>query len=165
MSAARKVLVIGGLALAIWGMLYGLWFALFQEQTILAAMGQSLSTGFIQAAERDLDASHTAIGRYAAVRFGYIRQVDAHSHWTGLAMLLVLVGAAFDRVAFSERVRTLLAWGLLAGSVIFPLGVLLQTSFTGWLSNGLAILGVVLVTAALGLVVLGFLREKVQPVS
>src|SRR5262249_101523 len=31
MSAARRILIVGGLALALWGMAYGLWYAVFAE--------------------------------------------------------------------------------------------------------------------------------------
>src|SRR6266571_2222798 len=33
----------------------------------------------------------------------------------------------FDRLALSEQWKTLLAWGVLSGAVLFPFGVLLQT--------------------------------------
>ena len=46
-------------------------------------------------------------------------------------MLMIVLGVVFDGVAFSERVRAWYCAGsLLAGSVVFPLGVILQTSRT-----------------------------------
>jgi len=72
-----------------------------------------------------------------------------HGHWIGLAMLLIVLGIGFDRVNFSERLKLLLALGLLVGSVIFPLGVLLQTMSHGALPRAIAIAGSAFVSAAL----------------
>jgi len=82
--------------------------------------------------------------------------VDAHSHWIGLAMLLIVMGAIFDQVAFSDRVRLWIAVALLAGAVAFPLGVMLQTVSRGaFFASALAVLGSALVTIALAAVAWG----------
>ena len=127
MSTSRKLLLGGGLALVLWAMCFGLWYALFLEHQMLERMGGALATGFAQAAERRMDDAHASLATYSRTQFDYVRQVDVHSHWGGLAILLMLLGLAFDRVGFSERMRTALAALMLAGSFLFPLGVLLQT--------------------------------------
>lgn len=160
MSASRKVLIVGGIALAIWGMSYGLWYALFDEHQTLERMGMSLAEGFAHAADRNLSGMDASINQFAATKFEYVREVDVHSHWIGLAMLLIILGVVFERVAFSERTRVLLAWTLLAGSVVFPLGVILQTFDRGIGPQALAAAGSVAVTIALAAVALGFWRAK-----
>ena len=45
MSSARKFLIFGGAVLAVFGMLYGLHFALFVEHQTLDGMGGSLMAG------------------------------------------------------------------------------------------------------------------------
>ena len=45
MSAARKVLIVGGLALAAFGMLYGLHYAVFVEHQTLGSDGRIAGTG------------------------------------------------------------------------------------------------------------------------
>jgi hypothetical protein len=72
-----------------------------------------------------------------------------HGHWIGLAMLLIVLGIGFDRVNFSERLKLFVALGLLLGSVIFPLGVLLQTMTHGPLPRAIAIAGSAFVIAGL----------------
>src|SRR5437764_1864917 len=103
MSKPRWLLIAGGLSLLILSMAYGLWYAVFLEHQRLDQIGMSLGGGFAQAADRNLAAAHSSLEDYGRVRSRYIREVDAHSHWTGLALLLILLGTAFDHVGFSRR--------------------------------------------------------------
>jgi hypothetical protein len=160
MSTPRKLLIFGGLALAAFGMLCGLSYALFAEHQALDGMGAALTEAFVTAAERHLPQSSAAIDNYARIKFVYVRQVDVHSHWIGLAMLLIAIGAAFDRGSFTERTRLWIAVASLTGAIIFPLGVLLQTMVRGPLPSALAVVGSVLVTVALALTAWGFARTK-----
>lgn len=120
MSAARKLLIFGGLALAAFGMLYGLHYALFVEHQTLDRMGGSLTTAFVDAAERNLPATQLAINEYTDTKYNYVRQVDAHSHWIGLAMVMIILGVVLERLAFSEGTRMAIALALAIGSFSFP---------------------------------------------
>lgn len=158
MSRSRKVLIVGGAALAIIGMLYGLHYAVFVEHQTLDRMGGSLAGAFVHAAEHRWDDSQNALTAYRQTKYDYVRQVDAHSHWIGLAMLLIVLSVVFDEVAFSERARFAIALAMLAGSIVFPLGVILQTARMAPLGSSLAIAGSALVIAALGATAAGFVR-------
>lgn len=160
MSTGPRVLVIGGLCLAALGMLYGLHYAVFVEHQTLDRMGGSLAQAFLSAAGRNLPEAHQAVEAYASTKYDYVRQVDIHSHWIGLAMLLIVLGTVFDQVALSSRAKTSIAVALVAGSFLFPLGVMLQTVSHGaaW-ASAIAILGSATVTMALGAVVWGFARS------
>jgi len=159
-STGRKVLLIGGLILALLGMLYGLHYAVFVEHQTLDRMGGSLAQAFVHAAERNPTDAHNALNSYTATKYDYVRQGDIHSHWIGLAMLLMVLGVVFDAVAFSQRTQTGIAVALVTGSFGFPLGVILQTvSHGGSLPSALAIVGSATVTIALGAVVWGFARS------
>ncbi len=149
MSGSRRLLIVGGIALAVWGMGYGLWYAVFAEHQALENIGASLAGGFAAAAERNPAGMETSLEQYREAKYIYDRQVDVHGHWIGLAMLLIVLGIGFDRVNFSERLKLLLALGLLLGAVIFPLGVLLQTMSHGPLPRAIAIAGSAFVIAAL----------------
>src|SRR5512147_997150 len=127
MSTPRKLLIFGGLLLAAAGMLYGLVYAVFIEHQTLDGLGGTLTTAFVRGAERNFPAAQSAIESYARKSYVYVRQVDAHSHWIGLAMILVLLGVAFDHVRLDEGWKLALAGALLMGALLFPLGVLLQT--------------------------------------
>jgi hypothetical protein len=160
MNPSRKLLLLGGLSLAAFGMLYGLHYAVFVEHQTLDRMGGSLAQAFSHAAARNTQQAHDSIDAYASTKFDYVRQVDLHSHWIGLAMLLIVLGAAFDNLAFSERGKLWIAASLTAGSFVFPLGVILQTlSDRAAYASALAILGSAVVTAGLAAVAWGFGRS------
>jgi len=160
MSGARKLLVFGGISLAVFGMLYGLHYAIFVEHQTLDRMGGSLAQAFVRAAEGNVPELDRAVDKYASTKYNYVRQVDVHSHWIGLAMLMIVLGVALDGAALEERLQTWIAVALLTGSLVFPLGVMLQTISHGafWASM-LAILGSGLVTVSLAVLAWGFIRR------
>jgi hypothetical protein len=161
MSSARRVLLVGGLCLAALGMLYGLHYAVFVEHQTLDRMGASLAQAFTSASQRDTAAAHGAIDAYASTKYNYVRQVDVHSHWIGLGMLLIVLGAAFDDLALSGRMKTWLAAALVTGSFVFPMGVILQAvSHGAAYASSLAVFGSAIVTASLVAVAWGFARVE-----
>jgi hypothetical protein len=164
MSRSSRILLTGGIALAVFGMAYGMWYAIFAEHQALEQIGVSLSTAFSGAAQRDPTLSGTALQRYKESKYVYDRQVDVHSHWIGLAMVLIVVGLCFNQVSFSEKLKIWIAVALLAGAWVFPLGVLLQAHSHGALPRTLAISGSALEIASLCFVALGFARGQ-SPVS
>src|SRR5882724_4462249 len=158
--SARQFLLFGGIALAILGMSYGLWYAVFGEHQALDGIGHSLSSGFQAAAERNSAAAQNSLLQYRQAKYAYDRQVDVHGHWIGLAMLLMVLAIGFDHVGLPEKIKLLLAWALFLGSVLFPLGVLLQTWSHGPLPRAVAILGSALVITGLAGMVFGFMRRQ-----
>jgi hypothetical protein len=160
MTRAQRLLICGGIALALWGMSYGLWYAVFAEHQALDSIGSSLATGFTAAASRNPAGAQASLDQYKEAKYIYDRQVDAHGHWIGLAILLIVLGIGYGRVNFAENVKFLLALGLFLGSVLFPLGVLLQTFSHGDLPRTVAILGSALVIASLAGITFGFARTQ-----
>ena len=140
MNGSRRLLIIGGIALAIWGMTYGLWYAVFAEHQALDNIGSSLAGSFAAAADRNPGLMESSLQQYREAKYVYERQVDVHGHWIGLAMVLIVIGIGFDRVNFAERFKMFLALGLLVGAVVFPAGVLLQMSH-GPVPRAIAIAG------------------------
>lgn len=165
MSGARQLLILGGIALALWGMSHGLWYALFAEHQAIDAIGTSLTRGFTSAAERNPVAAEAALRQYRQAKYTYDREVDAHGHWIGLALLLIVLGVGFDQIGFSERIKFLLGLGLVAGAVIFPLGVLLETVSHGPLPRAVAIAGSAMLIASLAGATLGFSRSWITEES
>lgn len=158
MSAPRKLLIISGLLLTVWGLCWGLFYAVLVEHQTLNSLGGDITSAFVHAAEGNIPLAHASLKTYAHDEFNYVRQVDVHSHWTGLAMLLIILGAAFERVNFSESKRMRLAAVLVIGSAVFPLGVILQTLMAGLLPSLLAIAGAALVIFGLSATAWGFAR-------
>ena len=144
-------------------MLYGLHYAVFVEHQTLDRMGGSLATCFRQRCRAQYAGElAAALDAYRAVKYDYVRQVDVHSHWIGLAMLMIVLGVVFDECSF-RRAGSLvrLRWPMLLGSVVFPLGVILQTAnHGGTFASALAIVGSALVIAGLGAVAVGFVRQS-----
>jgi hypothetical protein len=142
-------------------MLYGLHYALFIEHQALDGMGSSLAESFVSVANQEPQRVHATIQAYGQKKYGYVRQVDAHSHWGGLAMLMIVLGVVFDKVGFAENIRRWFALALLAGSILFPFAVLLQTAKgMAMIASGMAVFGSALVTIALAGVAWGFLRDS-----
>lgn len=161
MNRSGKILVFGGIALAAFGMLYGLHYAVFIEHQTLDGMGRALHEGFLQTAQRRLPEASAAIDTYGRTRYNYVRQVDVHSHWIGLGMLMIVLGVVFHRMGFSEPLRRWLALALLAGSILFPLGVIMQTvTHGGAFASAFAVGGSALVTISLAFAAVGFAAVK-----
>ena len=159
MSSAKRILIFGGLALALLTMTFGLWYAVFAEHQALDGMGGSLTKALSAAATRNDGQIRKNMDEYREARYRYDRNVDAHSHWIGLAMLLIVLGIGFDYVSLSATLKRMLAWMLLAGSLSFPFGVLLQTATHTAVPKALAVMGSALVIAALSGTVVGILRR------
>jgi hypothetical protein len=158
MTRARRILLFGGVALAIVGMGHGAWYAAFAEHQALDRIGGSLASAFTHAADRDMASASIGLAEYRAGKYAHDRQVDAHGHWIGLAMLLVVLGIVFDRVSFTERWKLLLAIGLLIGAAVFPLSVLLQIfSHNSW-PRALSVASSALMIGALSITAFGFAR-------
>jgi hypothetical protein len=154
---------LGGLALATFGMLYGLHYAVFVEHQTLDHLGGSLAQAFTHAAERNPVQSKAALEGYGETKYDYVRQVDAHSHWIGLAMLMIVLGVLFERVNFSERKRQLIALSLLVGSTVFPLSVILQTYHHGAIELKVLAAGSSgLVIAAMAATAWGFAQPRTE---
>jgi FtsH-binding integral membrane protein len=112
-----------------------------------------------QAAHARRTLIRAALEAYGETKYDYVRQVDAHSHWIGLAMLMIVLGALFERVNFSERNRQVIALSLLVGSTVFPLSVILQTYHHGAIElKVLAAASSVLVIVAMAATAWGFAR-------
>jgi len=158
-TGSSRLLIFGGLALAAFGMLYGLHYAVFVEHQTLDQLGGSLTEAFQHAADRRAAQSTAALDAYGQTKYDYVRQVDAHSHWIGLAMLMIVLGVLFERVNFSENMRQAIALSLLVGSAVFPLSVILQTYHHGaTILKALAVASSGLVILAMAVTAWGFAR-------
>lgn len=159
MKRSQHLLAVAGLALAVWAMSYGFYYAVWVEHQTLDRIGGSLAGAFQSAAAREIDASRAKLVEYARAKYVYTREVDAHSHWIGLAMVLLILAALWDRLAFGERARGALAAVLVAGAYGFPLGVLAQNYLPDPAGQGIAVVASGMLIVGFGLVAIGFLRE------
>jgi hypothetical protein len=156
---SQQLLAVAGLALAVWAMAYGFYYAVWVEHQTLDHIGGSLAGAFQQAAVREMQQSRASLNEYARAKYVYTREVDAHSHWIGLAMILLALAAVWNRLAFGEAARGLLAGVVIAGAYGFPLGVVLQNHLGGGVGQGIAVAGSGLVIIALIAVSIGFAHK------
>ena len=165
MSSAKRVLLFGGISLALLGMTYGLWYAVFAEHQAFDGIGVSLTNAFTAAARGNQELSAENLHQYRQAKYNYERQVDAHSHWVGLSMVLIVLVLGFDYVTFSAKQKLALAWALLLGSLLFPLGVMLQTVNHGIAPKALAVAGSGLVVLGMASAIAGVLRHTAEDQS
>jgi len=126
MNTAQRILILTGLALIACTMVYGVAYALFDEHQTLVGMGTQMATGFMEASGGNMEAAYAALDSYGALTREYRYEVHSHGHWGMLALILIVLGLSFNRLALAEKHGVLLAWLLAASAALFPLGVLLQ---------------------------------------
>ena len=159
MKRPGHMLAVAGLALAVCAMAYGFYYAVWVEHQTLDGIGGALAGAFQEAARGDLNAAHKQFDAYTRAKYVYTREVDAHSHWIGLAMILLILGALWDRVGFGATGKSLLAVALVLGSVVFPAGVLAQNYLAAPHGRVIAVTGTVLLLVGFVMAAVGFARE------
>ena len=157
MTGSQKILLSGGLALAILGMAYGFWYAVADEHPTLERMGVSLASAFAEVAKGEMDPAREFLKTYGDTRFEYIREVHTHGHLVALSTLLLVLGLFFNQLAFTERIRFYLASLLVFGTAALPLGSLLEIMLSGPVPKAVALLGAVSLIGGLGAVAAGLL--------
>jgi hypothetical protein len=157
MTGSQKILLSGGLALAILGMAYGFWYAVADEHPTLERMGVSLAGAFAEVAKGEMDPAREFLKTYGETRFEYIREVHTHGHLVALSTLLLVLGLFFNQLAFTERIRLYLASLLVFGTAALPLGSLLEIMLSGPVPKAVALLGAVSLIGGLGAVAAGLL--------
>jgi hypothetical protein len=157
MTGSQKILLSGGLALAILGMAYGFWYAVADEHPTLERMGISLASAFAEVAKGEMDPAREFLKTYGETRFEYIREVHTHGHLVALSTLLLVLGLFFNQLAFTERIRLYLASLLVFGTAALPLGSLLEIMLSGPVPKAMALLGTVSLIGGLVAVAAGLL--------
>lgn len=123
--SARRLLVLGGIALIAAGMLLGDLFAVFVLHQNAGRIGEHLTAAADAVAAENPQAAlenFTAIGGRLENRG---TKVDAHAHIIAFGYLALLLALAQPYLAMSESVRRRLAQLFLAGAVLLPVSVFL----------------------------------------
>ncbi|MFZ0735498.1 MAG: hypothetical protein WCA98_11065 [Candidatus Acidiferrales bacterium] len=123
--SARRLLVTGGIALILVGMLLGDLFAVFVLHQNASRISENLLAATqAVAAHRpsDVPLHFMNIGGFLENRG---TKVDAHVHMIDFGYLALLLALLQPFVAFSEAARKRLAWILIFGAVLLPVGVFL----------------------------------------
>jgi hypothetical protein len=123
--SARRMLVIGGMALILAGMILGDIFAAFILHPNADRIGAALQTATHAVASQDpqsAGAAFAAIGGHLENRG---TKVDAHAHMISFGYLALLLALLQPIVAFSEQRKKFLARLCLFGATLLPVGVFL----------------------------------------
>jgi len=147
--SARRLLVLGGIALILCGMILGDVFAAFILHPNAGRIGASLLAAAHAVAARDSQAAGAAfqsIGGYLENRG---TKVDAHSHMIAFGYIALLLALLQPFVAFSGHRKKSLAKLFLFGAVLLPVGVFL-IHYVGLAASPFATIGWASVFADLG---------------
>lgn len=120
---ARRLLVLGGLALFLGGTVLGDIFAVFILHPNADRIGQSLAAATAavrQHRAEEAGQSFAAIGGFLENRG---TKVDAHAHMIGFGYLAMLLAILFPWIRLSEAACRRLAALLITGGVLLPVGV------------------------------------------
>lgn len=123
--SARRLLLLGGIALIVGGMIFGDFFAIFILHQNASRAGASLAAASHAALQSDasgVSANFSNIGSFLENRG---TKVDAHVHAIEFGYLALLLAIVTPWISLSEKLKRALAWLFLVGSVFLPVGVCL----------------------------------------
>jgi hypothetical protein len=162
--SARRLLIFGGIALIVGGMLFGDIFAVFVLHQNGGRTGEALLAAAQAAAARDPLGVRNAFNGIGGLLEDRGTKVDAHVHMTDAGYLALLLALVQPYVALPSQRKKRLASAFIAGAVMLPVGIflihyigLIYSPFPviGWASvladAGGAVLIVVLAAEAWGL--------------
>jgi hypothetical protein len=122
---ARRIFVIGGIALILCGMILGDIFAAFILHPNANRIGESLLAATRAVTAHDPRAAGAAFQNIGGLLENRGTKVDAHSHMIGFGYIALLVALLQPYVAFSESMKKFLAKLFLLGAMLLPVGVFL----------------------------------------
>ncbi len=120
---ARRLLVLGGLALFLGGTILGDVFAVFVLHPNADRIGQALvaaTAAVRQHRAEDAGQNFMTIGGFLENRG---TKVDAHAHMIGFGYLAMLLAILFPWIRLSDAASRKLATLLITGGVLLPVGV------------------------------------------
>jgi hypothetical protein len=123
--SARRLLTLAGIGMILAGMIFGDIFAVFVLHQNAARVGTSLAAAARSAAAGDA----AAVGAHFKSTGEFLEnrgtKVDTHVHLIAFGYLAMMLALAQPWVRLSEAVRRRLAWLLVCGAVLLPVGVFL----------------------------------------
>ena len=157
--SARRLLLLGGIALILLGMLFGDIFAVFVLHQNASRVGASLASAAHAALAGDpslVDASFQDVGSFLENRG---TKVDTHVHMIDFGYLALMLALLQPWIAFRESTKQRLAWLFLTGAILLPVGVFLihyvglvysPSQSIGWASIFADLGGLMVLVATLG---------------
>jgi hypothetical protein len=122
---ARRLLVFGGIALIVTGMLFGDIFAVFVLHQNLGETGAALLAATQAVAAQDPSAVKAAFARIGNSMEDRGTKIDTHVHMIDAGYLALLLALIQPYVALSGSAKRRLARLFLTGGVLLPVGIFL----------------------------------------
>lgn len=138
--SARRLLVLGGIALILVGMLVGDIFAVFVLHPNAARVGESLAAAAHAAVTGDANAVLLGFQSVGAFLENRGTKVDTHVHMVAFGYLALLLAVLEPWIAFRETTKQKLTWIFLLGAWLLPTSVFL-IHYVGLAYSPLAVLG------------------------
>ncbi len=158
MTSANKTYIVGGLLLVLIGLIFGVYYAIFDEHQTLVAMGMAFAQSFFEAAGGNEAGVSENIETFRANAFEYVREVSFHAHIIELGTLALIIPLFAHRIGWNDSRKLLIARLFIIGSLVFTLGVLSQTLAFSGVTQAMAVIGSGLVIACVGVLVLGLFK-------
>ncbi len=159
MTSANKTYIVGGLTLALIGLIYGVYYAIFDEHQTLVAMITAFGTAFADAASRNESGVAENLASFRAHSYEYMREVSVHAHIIELGTLALIIPFFSHRISWSEAKKVLIARAFIVGSLVFCLGVFSQIFAPGLATQALSVMGAGLAIACVAALVLGLFQS------
>jgi len=123
--SARRLLTLAGIGMILAGMIFGDIFAVFVLHQNAARVGTSLAAAARAAAAGDAAAVGSHFKDTGAFLENRGTKVDTHVHLIAFGYLALMLALAQPWVGLTETTRRRLAWLLISGAVLLPVGVFL----------------------------------------
>src|SRR6478672_8038266 len=149
LMSTRRLLTLAGIGMILVGMIFGDIFAVFVLHQNAARVGQSLAAAAQSAAAGDaatVGAHFKTTGEFLENRG---TKVDTHVHLIAFGYLSLMLALVQPWVKLSEAIRRRLAWLLVCGAVLLPVGVFL-IHYVGLAYSPLEAIGWASIVADLG---------------
>lgn len=160
MSEPSRWLLLAALALMLASSLYGALHGRAHGDAARLVLREQYAPAFLAAAAGEPVRARglLAVGQARQVAVG--RAISVHAHLGKLGVLLLLAGLVLPATAWGGMARRVLAGGLLAGAVLYPLGIHLQIGAGDVaVPRAVAAGGALLVLAGTALVAIGLFRR------
>jgi hypothetical protein len=122
---ARRLFLLGGIALILTGMLFGDIFAVFTLHQNAAQVGANLAAAAQAALAGNRQAVLANFQNVGAFLENRGTKVDTHVHMIDFGYLALMLAILQPWMAFAESVKKKLAWAFLTGAWLLPVGVYL----------------------------------------
>jgi hypothetical protein len=140
-SDVRRVLAIGALGLMLLGFVLGSWHGARVDSRTLLVLREAYAPAFAAQVRGETGLARAALARAQEANLEHTRVIGAHTHVIKLATVLLVIALSWPVLAGSERRKRLLAGALVAGAVLFPVGLLLQAFHPGVITRAVTALG------------------------